>query len=119
MMLEFDGHSVETAGTASEALRVYEAGEFDMVITDFYMPDMKGDALARAIKQRNAEMPVVMITAHAEMLPVPLEGIECVISKPFLLENLREAIRKAKVPEKRAKGKASSKGAGKRGGKAS
>ena len=42
-------------------------------------------------------MPVVMITAYAEMLQAsgnPLAGVDFLISKPFLLENLREAIAK-------------------------
>ena len=39
--------------------------------------------------------PVVLITAYAEVLKAsntPLEGIDFVISKPFFLEHLREAI---------------------------
>jgi hypothetical protein len=36
-----------------------------------------------------------MITAFAEVLPKPLSAVDMIISKPFLLENLREAIAKA------------------------
>ena len=97
MMLNFDGHIVETARNASEALEIFEKGKFDLVITDFEMPVMKGDALALAIKERAPKQPVVMITAYAEMLQGsrnPLQGVDYLISKPFLLENLREAIAK-------------------------
>jgi CheY-like chemotaxis protein len=97
MMLTFDGHTVETANTAKEALAMLDANKFDLVITDFAMPDMKGDALAAAIKARVPKLPVVMITAYAEMLQAsgnPLAGVDFLISKPFLLENLREAIAK-------------------------
>ncbi len=97
MMLAFDGHSVETAGNGKEALAMFEAGKFDVVITDFAMPAMKGDELAAAIKARSPSQPVVMITAYAEMLKVsgnPMTGVDCVISKPFLLEDLRRAITK-------------------------
>ena len=61
------------------------------------MPAMKGDELAAAIKSRDPKQPVVMITAYAEMLQnsaSPLHGVDFLISKPFLLENLREAIAK-------------------------
>src|SRR6266704_116212 len=95
MMLNFDGHTVETAHNAKEALAIFEEGKFDLVITDFAMPAMKGDELAAAIKARAPKQPVVMITAYAEMLQAsgnPLPGVDFVISKPFLLENLREAI---------------------------
>jgi CheY-like chemotaxis protein len=101
MMLAFDGHSVETANSAAEALALFEKEEFDLVITDFAMPTMKGDALAAEIKARKPKMPVVMITAYAEMLQSNsqnLPGVDCLISKPFLLENLRAAIAKVTPP---------------------
>ena len=98
MMLTFDGHEVETASNGKEALSMFEKGKYDLVITDFAMPNMKGDELAAAIKAKSPNQPVVMITAYAEMLESsgnPLTGVDFVISKPFLLENLREAINKA------------------------
>lgn len=95
MMLAFDGHSVETASSGKAALDLFEKAKFDLVITDFAMPAMKGDELALAIKKRDPQQPVVMITAYAEMLQssgTSLPGVDFIISKPFLLENLREAI---------------------------
>ena len=101
MMLNFDGHIVETATNGKDALAIFDREKFDLVITDFEMPAMKGDELASAIKTRSPSQPVVMITAYAEMLHSsgnPLTGVDFVISKPFLLENLREAIAKATGP---------------------
>jgi CheY-like chemotaxis protein len=95
MLLNFDGHEVETADSGREALARLEQGSFDVVITDYSMPEMKGDKLAIAIKERRPAQPVVMITAHAEMLKGsgnPLTGVDFLINKPFLLEDLREAI---------------------------
>jgi CheY-like chemotaxis protein len=95
MMLAFDGHQVETANSGREALALFDKGKFDIVITDFAMPVMKGDELAATIKARVPDQPVVMITAYAEMLQSsgnPLTGVDHMISKPFLLENLRDAI---------------------------
>ena len=98
MMLAFDGHHVDVAGSAKDALAMFEEGKYDLVITDYSMPVMKGDALAAAIKGRAPGQPVVMITAYAEMLKAssePLAGVDSVLSKPFLLQDLREAIVKA------------------------
>jgi len=95
MMLTFDGHEVYTANSAREALDVFEKDKFDLVITDFAMPVMKGDELAVAIKERAPGQPVIMITAYAEMLETsgnPLSGVDRMIGKPFLLDDLREAI---------------------------
>jgi len=104
MMLDFDGHSVETASSGKEALAMFAPEKYDLVITDFAMPSMKGDELAAAIKERSPSQPIVMITAYAEMLQssgTPLKGVDFVISKPFLLENLREAIAKTTLPSRK------------------
>lgn len=95
MMLEHDGHSVQTAGSAKEALSLFEQGTFDVVITDYSMREVKGDKLAIALKQRRPGQPVVMITAHADVLQVsgnPLNGVDFLLSKPFFLDDLREAL---------------------------
>jgi len=98
MMLEFDGHKIETAASGQEALAMFEKAKFDVVITDYAMPGMKGSELAAQLRARNPKQPIVMITAYAEMLAAnqtPLDAIDCTISKPFLLEDLRAAILKA------------------------
>jgi len=107
MMLAFDGHTVDVAGSAKEALAKMEEAQFDVVITDFAMPEMKGTELAVVIKERNPKQPVILITAYAEMLQSsgnPLTGVDFVISKPFLLENLREALAKVLPPGNSTKG---------------
>ena len=97
MMLAFDGHEVQTANSAREALALFEKSKFDLIITDFAMPVMKGDELAAAVKAKAPTQPIVMITAYAEMLQTsgnPLTGVDAIISKPFLLDDLREAMAK-------------------------
>jgi CheY-like chemotaxis protein len=103
MMLAFDGHQVETAASGRDALALFAKGKYDVVITDYAMPVMKGDELAASIKMLAPDQPVVLITAYAEMLKsseTPLAGVDFIISKPFLLENLREAIEKMTAPRR-------------------
>jgi CheY-like chemotaxis protein len=95
MMLEHDGHKVQTTSSGREALILLEHSKFDLVTTDFSMLEMKGDTLAAAIKQRLPGQPVLMIStngANAQAAGQPLPGVDLVISKPFLLEELRKAI---------------------------
>jgi CheY-like chemotaxis protein len=95
MMLKFDGHEVQTANGSKEALALLEKGKFDLITVDYAMVGMKGDELAAAIKQRLPHQPIIMITAYAEMLKSsgnPLPGVDFILSKPFLLKDLREAI---------------------------
>ena len=93
MLLEFDGHEVEAINSSQEALSIFESGRFDLVFTDFAMPGMNGHQLAAAIKAGAPDQPVVMITAYAGTL-LPSPDVDFVVGKPFLLEDLREAIAK-------------------------
>ena len=69
---------------------------------------MKGDELAASIKARSPNQPVVMITAYAEMFrasPHTVAGVDFILSKPFRLEKLRDAV--AKVTPEAPSGEAS------------
>lgn len=90
LLLAYDGHRVETAGSGEEALKRFAAEEFDVVFTDFCMPGMKGDELAAQIKNRSPDKPVILLTAFPPSYHVP--AIDLVITKPFYLSTLREAI---------------------------
>ncbi len=95
MLLSFDGHEIATAGDANEALAMFGQAGFDVVITDYSMPGMKGDALAAALKARLPGQPVIMITANAEMFKtsgVPMPGVDQLVNKPFQIQELRDAI---------------------------
>lgn len=95
MLLSFDGFDVVIAANGVEALNLYGAGHFDLVITDYNMPAMKGDALAAAIKFRNPAQPIIMVTAFVEQLTqteTPLPGVDALLSKPFKLDQLRATV---------------------------
>jgi len=93
MLLKFDGHEVEATHSSLEALNMFKSGRYDLVFTDFTMPGMNGHQLAAAIKAGAPDQPVVMITAHGGTLPQSRD-VDFVVSKPFRLEHLREAIAK-------------------------
>ena len=98
LLLAFDGHNVETALSGRDALEKFADGKFDLVITDYSMPEMKGDELGMKIKALAPSQPVILITAYTEMLrgaETPLAGVDFLVSKPFLLEDLRKAIAQA------------------------
>jgi len=91
MFLKFDGHEVEVTNSSEKALALFSPDRFDLVITDFAMPGMNGNELAAAIKADAPDQPVIMITGHAGMLP-PQPSVDYIVSKPFRLQHLREAI---------------------------
>jgi CheY-like chemotaxis protein len=98
LLLQFDGHQVEAANSGRDALAKFEEGRFDVVFTDFAMPEMKGDQLAAAIKARLPEQPVVILTGYPGAVP-PSARVDHVLGKPFRLQHLREAINKV-LPDK-------------------
>jgi CheY-like chemotaxis protein len=102
MLLAYDGHTVETAHSAKEALGMFAKGKYAVVFTDYYMPPFDGDKLALELKALDPQQPVIMITAHAEQLHNrPPEGVDCLVSKPFQLEHLRGALTKVLDPGKK------------------
>jgi CheY-like chemotaxis protein len=97
LLLELDGHSVQTANIGKSALLILEQNKFDLVTTDFSMAGMKGDTLAATIKKRLPNQPVLMISSNGALANAcgdPLPGVDLVIGKPFTQKNLREAIAK-------------------------
>ena len=95
MMLRYYGHQVQTAADGVAALTLFDAGHFDLVITDYLMPEMKGDQLVTQIKQRRPGQRIIMATAFAEdflAFGKPTGGVDFVLTKPFSLEQLRTAI---------------------------
>ncbi|MBI3853641.1 MAG: response regulator [Verrucomicrobia bacterium] len=95
MLLSYDGHQVELANDGDEALVTLAAKPFDVVLTDFEMPKMRGDHLAVAIKERWPELPVIMLSAYGEIFKAEgkqFPGVDLILSKPFLLATLRQAL---------------------------
>jgi CheY-like chemotaxis protein len=92
MLLTFDGHKVQTAGSGEEALAKFNPQDFDLVITDFSMSGMKGDELAAAVKKLAPKMPILLLTAFPPALKPP--AVDLVVTKPFYVATLREALAK-------------------------
>jgi len=94
-LLEFDGHRVHAVESGDEALATLEFEKFDLVITDYWMPRMKGDELAMLIKQRWPNLPVVLASgslADVSTFHSSIPGVDCLLNKPFSVTELREAI---------------------------
>ncbi|WP_321872691.1 ATP-binding protein [Burkholderia ubonensis] len=77
------------------ALAELARGGFDIVLTDLGLPDMDGWALARAIHERQADLPVIAMTAHASPEDVRRcaeAGIASLLPKPLTLRTLWQAL---------------------------
>ena len=92
LMLGMDGHVVTEAGNGQEALELFTPERFDLVITDYLMPLMKGDELARNIKWLAPAEPILMITGSSGELGGIQVSADAVLNKPFGFEDLRQAV---------------------------
>ncbi|AWT12201.1 response regulator [Stutzerimonas frequens] len=87
-MLEDLGFTVIAADSGDDALQLLTQGaEVDLLLADFAMPGMNGGELARAVRVRHPELPVVFVTGYAELCELGLEGYS-IIQKPFREEQL-------------------------------
>ena len=93
-LLEDLEHDVVQAGSAGEALNLYQATpNFDLVITDQAMPNMTGVELARELHKISPRLPVILASGYAEMPEGAGGHIAYRLEKPFTDILLQEAIR--------------------------
>jgi len=93
-VLALDGHKAEIVSGSSEALMALEQSKFDLVITDYEMPGMKGDRLAAEIKARIPTQLILMFTAYVEHVKSLTCPVDLILGKPCGLGELREAVNK-------------------------
>lgn len=84
MLLEDLGYQVAEAASAQLALKLVDLGFIpELLVTDFTMPEKNGLQLAKELRQRFANLPVLIITGYAKVVQVELDGFE-LLEKPFL-----------------------------------
>jgi putative two-component system response regulator len=98
LLLSEEGLLVVPANNAAEALVLLEERNVQVVLTDIRMPGMDGIELAGKIHERNPDLPVLIMTAYAEVevaVSALKRGVFDFIYKPFNHNLLIHAINKA------------------------
>ncbi len=97
-ILGAEGFQVEQAADGEEALRLLAAGEFDVVVSDVMMPRITGLQLLRAIRERDLELPVILMTGAPSMdaaLEAKRHGALHYLTKPVDSGRLVSAVTRA------------------------
>jgi CheY-like chemotaxis protein len=104
-ILQSQGYRAEYAYNPNDALAKFDRETFDLVVTDYRMEGMNGVELARKIRQKAPEIPVVVVTGYGpeegcdevsawlekqDLFPALLDKI-----KQFIGEGEAEAVRTA------------------------
>jgi CheY-like chemotaxis protein len=95
LVLERDGHTVSHVDSGEAALSEMAQHKFDLIITDYSMPGMRGNQLIIHIRQMVPTQPIIMITAFVEKYIAFGETprkIDALLFKPFSIDEVREAI---------------------------
>lgn len=102
-MLRVLGMEVREARSGVEALERVEGAAPDLILLDYAMPGMNGAELARRLRQRGVESPILMVTgyANAEDLRIGLGANASLLPKPFGLAELGKAIASLGIMEER------------------
>jgi CheY-like chemotaxis protein len=97
-MLAEEGYRVILAHDGFEALRIYEemGKEIGLVILDYFLPVMDGDAVFDELRTLNPEVCVVLSSGFAEQSKIAAmlaQGLRGFIPKPYTREKLLEQVR--------------------------
>jgi PAS domain S-box-containing protein len=101
-VLELDGHQVETAGSAAEALDRAERDHLAVILLDRRLPDGTAEDLLPRLRQRAPEAAVLIVTGYADLegaIAALRQGAADYILKPINLDALRASL--ARVAERR------------------
>ncbi|WP_439114049.1 sigma-54-dependent transcriptional regulator [Hydrogenophaga sp.] len=88
-------YQVTAVASAEAALQWLQHAQTDLVVSDFRLPGMDGMALLQDLRERNAYLPVVLMTAHADaMLAIQAlkAGARDLLLKPFRADQLLEVV---------------------------
>jgi DNA-binding response OmpR family regulator len=89
--LEVKGFEVTLCDNGLEGEKIFQQQPFDLCILDVMMPKQDGFSLARHIREKNQQVPILFVTAKS-MLEDKIEGFESggddYIVKPFSMEEL-------------------------------
>lgn len=91
------GYLVDAVSSGESALRELRSGlkKFDLLITDFGMPEMDGRELAKQVKISHPNLPVVMLTGWGKQMSLEdetLVDIDGLLSKPLKLKELASLV---------------------------
>lgn len=103
-LLTAEGYRVERVLNGQEALDRLHTDQFDLIISDIYMPDMDGIELLRHLRQRQDAPVFIAISGGGRTIQVDYLGLaqrlgaRGILRKPFTRAQLRAAVGKALEP---------------------
>ena len=96
--MEMDGYEVDTSADGAEALKRFQKGDIDLVISDLRMPGLGGAELLEKIISESPGTPVIILTGHGTVetaVKAMRLGAWDFLTKPVNLEYLSLLVKQA------------------------
>jgi len=93
-----EGYAVDAVADGESAIKLYDDGMYDAVITDIVLPGIDGIELLRRIKERSHEQSVIIMTAFASLdtaVKALKAGAYDYLIKPLMYEEIKQSVRNA------------------------
>jgi DNA-binding response OmpR family regulator len=90
--LETFGYTAVTASSGREGLELASAHSFDVVVVDYFMPEMDGQELAIAMRRRWPQTPIIMLSGIEDVPTQVLNAVDAFVVKDCLASELLPAI---------------------------
>ena len=74
LVLERAGYRVTAVLTGEEALGLIAAQSFDLILTDYMLPDFNGDVLIEKVRGRGITTKIVMMSNHVDVAMIARES---------------------------------------------
>jgi len=96
-ILTAEGYSVSKFTDAASALEAFREQRFDLIVSDYFMPEMNGDQFLKKIRAEDSRVAFVFLTANTD-IEVAIElvktGADDHITKPIVEEELKFRVAK-------------------------
>ena len=100
----------ESAASGPAGLEKALSGKFDLLLLDIMLPGMDGYAICNAIRERDRQLPIIMLTARAsdqEIIEVLRLGADDYVGKPFSIQQLvlriEAVLRRTRIGQEQAR----------------
>ena len=97
--LEEQGYTVREAADGHEGIAEVERETPDLIVLDFIMPGLSGADVARHLRDRNPDLPILFVSGYSETDAVKRTAPDApLLAKPFRADALQKAVRAAMTP---------------------
>jgi two-component system alkaline phosphatase synthesis response regulator PhoP len=90
--LESFGYTVLTAASGGKGLDLASSYSIDVVIVDYFMPEMNGHEVAVAMRQLRPKAPIIMLSGAIDVPEKALRSVDAFVAKDCLASQLLAAM---------------------------